>query len=222
MRLRNKPWALPLIKEHSELVKTADDQQTLAGNWQSYFPKKQPLHLEIGSGKGRFIINMAQKYPQINFIGMELQTSAVGAILKELLVEPLPNLRLFLGNGAALTTFFAAEELSTLYLNFSDPWPKTRHAKRRLTHISFLNQYQQVLAKQAPLIFKTDNVGLFNYSVPSLSQAGWVIDDLQVDLHQNRQEMVSNIETEYEQRFSAKGQPIFRVIAHYPYLCSKN
>lgn len=216
MRLRNKPWVPDLIAANPDLIVTAASQQALAGKWGARFANPDlPIQLEIGSGKGQFIIGMAQKYPQLNFIGMELQSSAIGMILQKQCELRLPNLQLFLGDGADLTEFFAPAEVANIYLNFSDPWPKTKHAKRRLTYASFLAQYQIVLAKNGQLKLKTDNSGLFEYSIMSLNQAGWLFDFISVDLHHTERQ-ADNVETEYEQKFAARGQVIYALDALPP------
>lgn len=214
MRLRNKPWVPDLIAANPDLILTA--QNGLAGHWAERFADPTlPIQLEIGSGKGQFIIGMAQKYPELNFIGMELQSSAVGMILQKQCELRLPNLQLFLGDGAALTEFFAPQEIANLYLNFSDPWPKTKHAKRRLTYTSFLAQYQIVLANNGQLKLKTDNMGFFEYSLMSLNQSAWQFTFISLDLHQNERQ-VDNVETEYEQKFAARGQVIYALDALPP------
>ncbi|MEL1206114.1 tRNA (guanosine(46)-N7)-methyltransferase TrmB, partial [Staphylococcus epidermidis] len=119
------------------------------------FAKEQPIYIEVGSGKGQFITQMAQKYPDRNFIAVEIQESAIAVILQKQVELKLPNLQLLLGNGAALTTFFAENEVAGVYLNFSDPWPKSRHEKRRLTYKSFLAEYQQIMQPTGYLRFKT-------------------------------------------------------------------
>lgn len=214
MRLRNKPWVPELIEAHQDLIVQAP-QTDLAGLWAKRFANPAlPIELEIGSGKGQFIIGMAQAHPEINYIAMELQSAAIGMILQKQIDLKLPNLQLFLGDGAAVTEFFAPGEISNLYLNFSDPWPKTRHAKRRLTYPTFLAQYHQILKTEGQLRFKTDNQGLFEYSLQSLNASGWLFDFISLDLHRSERQ-VSNVETEYEQKFAAKGQVIYALDAHF-------
>ncbi|WP_461219020.1 tRNA (guanosine(46)-N7)-methyltransferase TrmB [Lapidilactobacillus salsurivasis] len=211
MRLRNKPWVPELMATHPELVVSA--QSGLKGHWAQRFTQPQlPIQLEIGSGKGQFIIGMAQAHPELNFIAMEIQASALGMILQKQVTLQLPNLQLFLGDGAAVTEYFAPQEISNLYLNFSDPWPKTKHAKRRLTYPSFLAQYQQILAPTGQLRFKTDNQGLFEYSLISLNASAWQFDFISLDLHRSER-AVTNVQTEYEQKFAAKGQVIYALDA---------
>ena len=214
MRLRNKPWVPELIEAHQDLIIQAP-QTDLAGHWAKRFANPAlPIELEIGSGKGQFIIGMAQAHPEINYIAMELQSAAIGMILQKQIDLKLPNLQLFLGDGAAVTDFFAPGEISNLYLNFSDPWPKTRHAKRRLTYPTFLAQYHQILKAEGQLRFKTDNQGLFEYSLQSLNASGWLFDFISLDLHRSERQ-ASNVETEYEQKFAAKGQVIYALDAHF-------
>lgn len=212
MRLRNKPWAADLIAENPDMILVSPEN--IASNWQSRFAKEQPSYIEVGSGKGQFITQMAQKYPDRNFIAVEIQESAIAVILQKQVELKLPNLQLLLGNGAALTTFFAENEVAGVYLNFSDPWPKTRHEKRRLTYKSFLAEYQQIMQPTGYLRFKTDNQGLFEYSLASLNAYGMVFDDISLDLH-NSDLAEDNIQTEYEEKFSKRGQVIYRLEAHY-------
>lgn len=214
MRLRNKSWVPDLMAAHPEMIAQAT-QANLAGNWAQRFANSElPIELEIGSGKGQFIIGMAQAHPEINYIGMELQTPAIGMILQKQVELNLPNLQLFLGDGAVVTEFFAPGEIQNLYLNFSDPWPKTRHAKRRLTYPTFLAQYHQLLPQNGQLRFKTDNQGLFEYSLASLNASGWLFDFISLDLHRSERQ-ATNVETEYEQKFAAKGQVIYALDAHF-------
>ncbi|MDE6376180.1 MAG: tRNA (guanosine(46)-N7)-methyltransferase TrmB [Ligilactobacillus sp.] len=212
MRLRNKPWAKPLIQENPQYVVT--DPAALRGNWQSRFEKEQPLYIEIGMGKGRFIGEMAMKYPERNFIGLEMQTVATGIALKKQIEAKLPNLQLVCANGSGLTEFFEPNEVSGIYLNFSDPWPKNRNEKRRLTYRSFLAQYEEVMQADGHLEFKTDNRGLFEYSLTSLNNYGMVFDQVWLDLHQTP-DVEDNVMTEYEEKFSQKGQPIYKLEAHF-------
>lgn len=212
MRLRNKPWAADLIAANPSMILVSPED--IAGKWQTRFAKEQPMYIEVGSGKGQFITQMAQKYPDRNFIAVEIQESAIAVILQKQVELKLPNLQLLLGNGAALTTFFAENEVAGVYLNFSDPWPKTRHEKRRLTYKSFLAEYQQIMQPTGYLRFKTDNQGLFEYSLMSLNAYGMVFDDISLDLH-NSELAEDNIQTEYEEKFSKRGQVIYRLEAHY-------
>ncbi|GET06381.1 tRNA (guanine-N(7)-)-methyltransferase [Ligilactobacillus agilis] len=213
MRLRNKPWAKPLIEANPQWVVTNPSEYR--GKWQERFEKVQPLYIEVGMGKGRFIVEMAKKYPHYNFIGLEMQTVATGIALKKQLVEQLPNLQLVCANGAGLTEFFATDEVAGIYLNFSDPWPKNRQEKRRLTYKSFLAAYKEIMVADGQLEFKTDNRGLFEYSLASLNNFGMIFEKVWLDLHADEEAVVDNVMTEYEEKFSSKGQPIYKLAAHF-------
>ena len=212
MRLRNKSWAKPLIKAHPDMISITPTG--MQGKWQDKFAENQPLMLEVGSGKGRFITEMAKENPHQNFIALELQETAIAYILRKQVELKLPNLHLILGDGADLSEYFAAGEVSGLFLNFSDPWPKTRHEKRRLTYKSFLSQYENIMAAGAPLQFKTDNQGLFEYSLVSMNNYGMQFDLVSLDLHKDKR-VEGNIETEYEHKFSSKGGRIYELLAKF-------
>lgn len=213
MRVKHKKWADPLIAAHPEMMVT--DAEQYKGKWEDRFPKDQPLHLEVGMGKGQFIIGMAKAHPEINFIGLEIQrTVAAIALKKALEEEQLPNLQLICGDGGDLDNYFAPHEIDRMYLNFSDPWPKKRHAKRRLTYKTFLANYQGILKEQGAIELKTDNMGFFEFSLESMNNYGMKFDGVWLDLHASA-ENDHNIETEYEQKFAAKGQPIYKLTAHF-------
>ncbi|WP_172189913.1 tRNA (guanosine(46)-N7)-methyltransferase TrmB [Lentilactobacillus kribbianus] len=211
MRVRNKPWADEYIKEHADYIVT--EPEKYIGKWQDRFAKSQPLNVEIGSGKGQFIIETARRNPDINFIGIELQKTVIAIALKKYMETPLPNLQFLLTDGANVDELFQPNEIEKLYLNFSDPWPKKRHAKRRLTSPNFLKTYQVVLQNEGQIEFKTDNRGLFEYSLVSFNNYPLEFDYVSLDLHQS-EENEDNVETEYEQKFSAKG-PIYKLVAHF-------
>lgn len=211
MRVRKKPWADDFINEHQEYIVLEPKQQL--GKWQQRFPKEQPIYVEIGTGKGQFIMGMAEKYPNINFIGIELQTSVIAVALRKLVDNPLPNVQFILTDGADVNEIFANGEIAKIFLNFSDPWPKSRHAKRRLTSPQFLAGYQTVLPDNGVVEFKTDNRGLFEYSLTSFNNYGLTFDEVYLDLHRSDANE-DNVETEYEQKFSAKG-PIYKLVAHF-------
>ncbi|WP_210364878.1 tRNA (guanosine(46)-N7)-methyltransferase TrmB [Bacillus sp. REN3] len=206
MRLRNKPWAKDKLLQYPDYV--IHEPEKFRGDWGAVFEKDQPLHIEIGTGKGQFITGMAKANPDINYIGIELQESVIVSALDRLIDAELPNCKLMNVNGAELSKYFEQGDVSRIYLNFSDPWPKTRHEKRRLTFKSFLEVYESILVKNGEIHFKTDNQGLFEYSLVSFSQYGMLLNFVSLDLHNS--DFEGNIMTEYEEKFSSKGSRIYR------------
>ena len=211
MRVRNRPGAAEMLAAHPNFV--ISDPTLWKGKWNELFGNDHPIHIEIGMGKGQFITGMAKAHPEINYIGVEMQVSVVSIALDKLIEQPLPNLKLLHVDGSALTEYFADSEVDQIYLNFSDPWPKKRHEKRRLTYKTFLAVDEQILRPNGEIHFKTDNQGLFEYSLASLSQYGMILKQVWLDLHQSQFE--GNIMTEYEEKFSSKGQRIYRVEARF-------
>ncbi|AIG65530.1 tRNA (guanosine(46)-N7)-methyltransferase TrmB [Weissella tructae] len=214
MRLRKKMWAGPWIDDHADLVVTQKRATDMKGKWAGLFAKEQPIHIEVGTGKGQFIVGMAKKYPDTNFIGMEIQESAVAVAARKADEDEddLPNLKFIYGDGAGVDTYFEKGEVAKVFLNFSDPWPKSRHETRRLTYKSFLEGYEAILPEGGELEFKTDNRGLFEYSLYSFAQYGitFLPNGISLDLHADEDKMVDNVETEYEQKFSERGFPIYK------------
>ncbi len=206
MRQRNKPWAKEKLAEYPQYVIQTPEENK--GKWQDVFEKRAPLHIEIGTGKGRFITGMAKANPDINYIGIELQDSVIVTALDKIIEDELPNVKLMNVNAVDLQKYFEDGEIDRVYLNFSDPWPKARHAKRRLTFESFLKIYESILVKNGEIHFKTDNQGLFEFSLMSFSQYGLLLKEVSLDLHNSNYE--GNIMTEYEEKFSQKGNRIFR------------
>ncbi|WP_117161670.1 tRNA (guanosine(46)-N7)-methyltransferase TrmB [Paraliobacillus sp. X-1268] len=211
MRARYKPWALDFLKENEKFVNLNPSEWK--NKWETVFQNNHPLHLEIGTGKGQFLMGMAKQFSNTNFIGIEVVESIlVSAVQKA--VETNPENVCFINEDAKdLRTMFGDNEIDKIYLNFSDPWPKARHAKRRLTHESFLEQYKQVLKTGGEIVLKTDNRQLFDYSVESFSQFGMKIEEVLLDLHEVKDQ--TNVMTEYEEKFSSKGQPIYRCRAQF-------
>lgn len=213
MRIKRKPWAEELYAQNKELYLKFPTE--LRGKWSQFFGNDHPIEVEVGSGKGGFITQLAQKYPEKNFIAFEINEMALAYLLRTQQEQPLKNLFLVIGNAKEINQYFAPNEISNLYLNFSDPWPKTRHEKRRLTAPSFLNNYHEVLASNGHIKFKTDNQGLFTYSLMTIANdRDLMIDKLTFDLH-NSVYAKDNIETEYEMKFSAMGEKIFMLEAHF-------
>lgn len=212
MRLRNKPWAAEYIEAHPDvIIPTPEDYK---GKWHEVFGNDNPVHIEVGTGKGQFVLGMAKQNPDINYIGIELFDSVIVCALERVVEAEKPaNLRLLKVNGAKLQEYFAKGDVSRVYLNFSDPWPKKRHAKRRLTHEGFLKLYESILIDNGEIHFKTDNRGLFEYSLVSMNHYGMRLNYVSLDLHAEMPE--DNIMTEYEEKFSAKGQPIYRLESQF-------
>ncbi len=211
MRLRNIPGADDIISSSPYCVQNPTE---LKGNWQSIFPHVQPLHIEIGMGKGQFLMAMAKAHPHINYIGMELYTSVLLRANQKLVEEPLDNLRLLNFDAKNILDIFATKELGRIYLNFSDPWPKDRHAKRRLTSANFLEKYHPLLNTDGLIEFKTDNRALFDFSLEEINNSNlFKLVDFTYDLHNNYTLNEGNIMTEYEEKFSSQGNPICKLIA---------
>jgi len=213
MRLRKVPNATEYIKKHPTLAVIGGSGQK--GIWDTIFDKSLPLHIEIGMGKGGFINEMAMRNPDINYIGIEVYDSVLIRALEKLVENPLPNLRLLLVDAATLTDVFKDKEVSKIYLNFSDPWPKTRHAKRRLTHRNFLDVYKTILDDDGQIQLKTDNQSLFEYSLWSFNDYGMRFSDISVDVHNNSSRYPNNVMTEYERKFHGLGQPIYLLEANF-------
>ena len=175
------------------------------------FHNSNPIHIEIGMGKGQFLMTLARQNPHINYIGIEKYSSVLIRALEKMEENPLPNLFFIRMNAEEIHEIFAPEEVSRIYLNFSDPWPKDRHAKRRLTSKEFLSRYDQFLKKDGCIIFKTDNRPLFDFSLEQVEEAGWILNQKTFDLHHSEYKE-GNIMTEYETRFVEEGKPICRMI----------
>ena len=220
MRLRHIAKAEPFILE-SEFVE--HDPAGCKGRWKERFGNDHPLHIEIGTGKGQFIMALAEQNPDINYIGIEKADSVLYKALLKQHEKRLPNLLMLWVYADALPDIFDENEVERIYLNFSDPWPKDRHADRRLTSHKYLDLYRKFLKQThtenetaaLPLTgrieFKTDNAALFDYSLESAASAGWTVKEITRDLHHSEY-AAGNIMTEYEQRFSAEGNPICRAV----------
>ncbi|PKR84345.1 tRNA (guanosine(46)-N7)-methyltransferase TrmB [Heyndrickxia camelliae] len=211
MRLRHKPWAKEKLLQYPDFV--VQTPEAYKGKWKEIFQNDLPLHIEVGTGKGQFIYGMAKANPDVNYIGIEMQDSVIVSALEKLLEEPLPNLKLLNVDGTNLRNYFAKDDVERVYLNFSDPWPKNRHEKRRLTYKTFLKLYEDILVDNGEIHFKTDNQGLFEYSLKSFSEYGLLLKFVSLDLHNS--DFENNIMTEYEEKFSARGQRIYRCEVQY-------
>lgn len=190
----------------------ADDPAAHRGAWRALFGNENPVHLEIGCGKGRFIIEMARRYPEINFVAIEREEGALIMATERALELDLPNLRFLSFDAAALAEIFAPGEVDRIYLNFSDPWPPNRQRRRRLTHADYLDVYDSILKEDGDVCFKTDNQRLFEWSLASICEYGWLVQNISLDLH-NSELAADNIMTEYEEKFSEQGFRIYRLEA---------
>ena len=180
------------------------------GHWREEFQNENPIHVEVGMGKGAFLKGMAEKYPDINFIGIEKYDSVVARAVEN--IGDIPNIRIIRMNALEIDEVFN-HEVERLYLNFSDPWPKKRWAKRRLTSPIFLEKYDYIFRGQKEIVQKTDNSILFTYSLESLSQYGYKLYNISLDLHKDEELSKDNVETEFEHRFANLGNPIYTVTA---------
>lgn len=216
MRLKNIPGAKEAVQKSEYVVQ---DPQALRGRWHEFFGKDAPLYIEVGMGKGRFIMEMARKHPDICLIGIEMYDSVLLRALqkKQELEEAgvlLPNLKFIRVDARLLPEIFGKNEVDRIYLNFSDPWPKARHDKRRLTSRVFLQRYDQILKPDGKVEFKTDNRTLFDFSLEEATEAGWTIEQHTFDLHHDPEMCEDNVMTEYEEKFSSLGNPICKMIIH--------
>ena len=209
MRLRHIPGSEQQIEESPFVISGPEE---FRGQWNMFFGNNNPLHIEVGMGKGRFITELAAAHPEINYIGIERYTSVLLKAVEKRSLLFLPNLYFLCVDARTLPDIFAEGEVDRIYLNFSDPWPKDRHAKRRLTSPQFMALYDRILAPEGQVEFKTDNMGLFDYSLESIPEAGWTIIASTKDLHHSDM-AEGNIMTEYEAKFSAMGNPICKLIS---------
>lgn len=210
MRLRNITGARDIIGGSEFVIHEPEKQK---GNWAAVFGNNNPVHIEVGMGKGRFIMDMAKAHPDINYVGIEKYSSVLLRAVQKMEQEPFPNVRFVRMEAEAIAEVFGFEEAGRIYLNFSDPWPKDRHAKRRLMSKEFLARYDRILERDGSLEFKTDNKDLFMFALAELEPAGWRAEAVSYDLHHDREMMQGNIMTEYEERFSSMGNVIYKYVA---------
>ena len=213
MRLRNITGSREVIAD-SDFVVQESTLEERPGTWHEIFGNSNPIHIEIGMGKGKFIHAMAKLNPKINYIGIEKYSSVLLRAIQKMEEEPLPNLKFIRMDAEDIEKVFAAGEVDRIYLNFSDPWPKDRHAKRRLPSRQFLARYDVILKKDGQLEFKTDNRGLFDFAVEELEPAGWKARAVTYDLHNDAELVQGNVMTEYEEKFSSMGNPICKYIIY--------
>lgn len=214
MRLRNIPGAKDAILDCEWVI---DEPERFKGKWNEVFGVKRPLFLEVGMGKGRFLMDMARLHPERNFVGIEMYDSVLLRALQkreelEAAGEEFPNLVFIRVDARLLPEIFEKDEVDGIYLNFSDPWPKARHAKRRLTSKEFLARYEKILKKEGTVEFKTDNRGLFEFSLEEVRDSDWNLEVCTFDLHHDEELVKGNVMTEYEEKFSSMGNPICKMV----------
>ncbi len=211
VRLRNVTGSREIIAGSRFVV---HDPAAQKGKWNEVFGNDHPIHIEIGMGKGRFMMDLAEANPEINHIGIEKYSTVLLRAVQKMEAHELPNLRLIRMEAEEICEVFDRGEVAKIYLNFSDPWPKDRHAKRRLPSRQFLARYHEILAADGRIEFKTDNVDLFDFALEEVKPAGWKFEAVTRDLHHDKEMSAGNIMTEYEEKFSAMGNPIYKYIIY--------
>lgn len=209
MRRRNIKNADEKIKVSNYIIKDVENHKK---NLKKLFNNNHPLHIEIGMGKGQFILNMAKNNPNINFIGIEKYSSVLLSATKKALDYELENVYMLHYDANNLRDLFNDNEVERIYLNFSDPWPKSGHAKRRLSHSNFLEMYKDILTKNGGIWLKSDNRKYFEFSIMEIANFGFILKNVSLDLHNSDCDF--NVETEYEEKFKQNG-PIYRLEAYY-------
>ena len=213
MRLRNVRGSIETIAADECVLHDPEDQKAQKGHWHELFGNDHPIHIEVGMGKGQFIMTLAQQNPDINYIGIEKYSSVLVRALEKYHTYDADNIFFLRMDAEDIVDVFDQNEVDRIYLNFSDPWPKDRHAKRRLTSKEYWARYNQILCPEGRVIFKTDNRPLFDFSLEQVEVAGWELDNYTFDLHHSEY-AEGNVMTEYEERFTAKGNPICRLVAY--------
>ena len=213
MRLRNIPGAGEVIDNSPYCIK---EPVELKGKWHDFLGNNNPIHIEVGMGKGRFLMDLARLHPEINYIGIERYTSVLLRAVQKMQEDKLPNVHFLCIDAATLPDIFDRNEVDRIYLNFSDPWPKDRHARRRLTSSEFLARYDLFLAPDGRIEFKTDNQDLFTFSLEEIESSDkWHLDASTRDLHHDAAMNEGNIMTEYEMKFSELGVKINRCVVRF-------
>ena len=210
MRLRNIAGSRDVIAESEWVIQEPCSQK---GKWTKVFGNDHSIRIEIGMGKGVFITTLASQNPDINYVGIEKYSSVLLRAVEKQDELQLPNLRFIRMDAENINEVFGKDEVDRIYLNFSDPWPKDRHAKRRLTSRQFFARYDLMLKKEGRVEFKTDNKALFDFSVEEVKEAGWILEECTYDLHNDTRLNEGNVMTEYEKKFSELGNPICKLIA---------
>lgn len=211
MRLRNIKGSRENIQASKYVVQEYREQK---GKWRELFGNDHPIHIEIGMGKGRFLMDMATLHPEINYVGIEKYSSVLLRGIQKQEELQLPNVMFIRMEAEYITEVFAKDEVDRIYLNFSDPWPKDRHAKRRLESREFLKRYSEILVPEGVVEFKTDNMDLFEFALEEVEPAGWKLRQWTKDLHHDPKMNAGNVMTEYEERFSSVGNPICKYVIY--------
>ena len=214
MRLRNVRGSRETIAADECVLHDPEEQRAQKGRWHELFGNDHPIHIEVGMGKGQFIMTLAQQNPDINYIGIEKYSSVLVRALEKYHTYEGDNIFFLRMDAEEIADVFDENEVGRIYLNFSDPWPKDRHAKRRLPSKEFLALYDKFLKKDGQLEFKTDNKDLFDFAISELPLAGWKEKAVTYDLHHDPVLNAGNVMTEYEEKFSAKGNPICKYIIY--------
>ena len=213
MRLRNIKGSREFIADNEFVI---HEPELSKGKWNTdIFQNENPIHLEIGMGKGKFIMELAKKNKDINYVGIEKYSSVLIRGIQKLQEDPLGNLVFIRMDAEDICNIFDEGEIDKIYLNFSDPWPKDRHAKRRLPSRQFLERFSHILKKGKCLEFKTDNRDLFDFALEEVPAANWILDEFTYDLHKNEKMNDGNVMTEYEEKFSEMGNKICKYIIHH-------
>ncbi len=210
MRLRNIKGSREAIEINEYVINNPEDMK---GKWKLFFGNSNPIHIEVGMGKGKFITALSMLNPDINYIGIEKYSSVLYRALEKMDGLKLTNLYFIRMDAEDICDVFERNEISKIYLNFSDPWPKDRHAKRRLTSKNFFERYDKILIPEGKVEFKTDNNDLFEFSLEQIPEAGWNLTAVTRDLHNDEEMNIGNVMTEYEEKFSSAGNPINKLIA---------
>lgn len=208
MRVRNIPNAKKLLEQYQHYHPSP---QKYYSKWRNYFDNTNPIHIEIGMGKGKFITTLAERYVDINFIGIEKTEELILKALKRIEIEKMSNIVFIHWNALNLKEILGNGEVQRIYLNFSDPWPKKRHEKRRLTHRNYLKLYRDILEEDGEIHLKTDNINLFEFSIEEMKCENYYIKEIFYDLH--KEKIQDNIMTEYEEKFIEEGKIIYKCIA---------
>lgn len=206
MRRRKKPGAKEKLLSHE--LRLCKEPEKYKGHWQGYFLEKKPIHVELGTGRGQFITTLAAKHPDINFIGIEIKEEILLKAVEKAVAQGLRNVTFLWYDVNKLDQVFAEGELNRIYINFCDPWPKARMAKRRLTHRNFIERYKKFVGEQGEIHFKTDNEKLFEFSLNEFAACDLRLKNITFDLHQS--DIKENTTTEYEDKFAAMGMKIYR------------